>query len=133
MSFSSSATAMLTSGLVENEWSRVNWIENVEPNGASTIQANGGNLPEFDVDDALLHESDRDEDDIPPEKKLKRYVTSSPGSLGKIAIVVGVRSQGLIIVVVSRRDMEMEYTRWEQAKWGLYKFRSDQGERQGSN
>lgn len=35
-----------------------------------TIQANGGNLPEFNVDDTALHKSDCDQDDTPPEKKL---------------------------------------------------------------
>jgi hypothetical protein len=50
------------------------------PGLAVTIQANGGNLPKFDVDDAVLDESDRDQDDTPPEKKLKRYVEAPLGS-----------------------------------------------------
>jgi len=53
---------------------------------------------------------------LPP---LAWIVTSSPGPLDKIAIVVGIRSKDLVVVTGLRRDMEKEYKRWKRAEVGF--------------
>lgn len=84
-----------------------------EPGLEVTIQANGGNLPEFDVDDALLHESDRDEDDTPPEKKLKRYVEAPLGSTFSIQFTLdhsfSTRPDVSIAVALDEKDVHVPH------------------------
>jgi hypothetical protein len=84
-----------------------------EPGLEVTIQANGGNLPEFDVDDALLHESDRDEDDTPPDKKLKRYIEAPLGSKFSIQFTLdgsfSTRPDVSIAAALDEKDIHVPY------------------------
>lgn len=84
-----------------------------EPGLEVTIQANGGNLPEFDVDDTLLHENDRDQDDTPPEKKLKRYVEALLGSTFSIQFVLddsfSARPDVSIAVALDEKDIHVPH------------------------